>query len=41
MAAYRKFIRVDLAGELYDKIQKIIVVQNEYKDPDYSAKELG
>ena len=40
-AAYRSLIRPELAGEVYDRILNIVVVQKKYKDPDYSAKDLA
>ena len=38
---YRKLIRLELADELYDKIQQIIMIQKKYRDPYYSAKDLA
>ena len=40
-APYRSLIRAGLADELYDKILDIIVAQKKYRDPNYSAKDLG
>ena len=40
-APYRSLIRPELADELYDKIMAIVVLQEKYKDPNYTAKKLA
>ena len=40
-AAYRSLFCLVLVVVLFDKILNIIVVQKQYKDPDYSAKDLA
>ena len=40
-AAYRSLIRAELADELFDKIQNIIVVEKRYRETTFSAKDLA
>lgn len=40
-AAYRSMIRADLADELYQKIYDIVIVKKNYKDPNFSSKDLA
>ncbi|WP_311588238.1 helix-turn-helix domain-containing protein [Prevotella disiens] len=40
-AAYRKFVSPKLMEELKDKIINILLIQQKYKDKNYSAKQLA
>jgi len=40
-AAYRSMIRADLADELYQKIYDIVIVKKNYKDSNFSSKDLA
>ena len=40
-AAYRNMIRADLADELYQKFVDIVIVKKNYKDPNFSSKDLA
>lgn len=40
-AAYRKFVSPKLMEELMDKIINILLIQQKYKDKNYSAKQLA
>ena len=40
-AAYRSLIRAELADELYEKILNIVVIEERYRNKDFSAKELA
>ena len=40
-AAYRSLIRAELADELYEKILNIIVIENRYRNKDFSARDLA
>ena len=40
-AAYRSMIRADLADELYQKIYDIVIVKKNYRDSNFSSKDLA
>lgn len=40
-APYRNLIRPELADELYEKILSLIVIEKQYRNKDFSAKELA
>lgn len=40
-ATYRKLVRTSLVDELFEKIVHKMLVEQKYRDPDYSAKKLA